>query len=51
MQLSVTILDADMVSTLEDFTDDSPSLTMPSTPVKKTNARKSLCLFTNIFDV
>ena len=40
-----------MVSTPEEITDYSPSLPMTSTPVKKTSASKSLCLFTNIFDV
>ena len=40
-----------MVSTLEGVTDDSPNVPMKSTPVKKTSARKSLCLFTNIFIV
>ena len=45
------IMDAAMVSTPEDVTDDSPSFPMTSTPVKKSGARKSLCLFTDIFDV
>ena len=40
-----------MVSTPEFFTDDSPNVPMTSTPVKKPIDRKSLCLFTNIFDV
>ena len=40
-----------MVSTIEEITDDSPSLPMTQTTVKKPSARKSLCLFTNIFDV
>ena len=39
------------MSTLEEFTDDSPSFPMTQTTVKKPSARKSLCLFTNIFDV
>ena len=58
MKVSVTtnknlkgILDAAMVSTPEEVTDDSPNVPMKSTPVKKPSARKSLCLFTNIFDV
>ena len=45
------VLDADMMSTQEEITDDSPSVPMTSTPVKKPSARKSLCLFTNIFDI
>ena len=45
------ILDAYMVSFPEEVTDYSPSLPMTSTLVKKSSARKSLCLFTNIFDV
>ena len=40
-----------MVSTPEGFTDNSPISPMTSTPVKKTSARKSLCLFTIILDV
>ena len=40
-----------MVSTPEGFTDNSPISPMKSTPVKKSRARKSLCLFTNILDV
>ena len=40
-----------MVSTPEEVTDDSPGLPMNQTTVKKPSARKSLCLFTNIFDV
>ena len=40
-----------MVSTSQEITDDSPSLIMSQTTVKKTSARKSLCLFTNIFYV
>ena len=44
------IIDAAMVSTTEEITDDSPSFTMNQTTVKK-SARKSLCLFTNISDV
>ena len=45
------IIDSAMVSTTEEVTDDSPSLPMISTPFKKPRASKSLCLFTNIFDV
>ena len=40
-----------MVSTPEEITDESPSLPMTKTTVKKLSASKSLCLFTNIFDV
>ena len=39
-----------MVSTPEEVTDDSTDLPIKSTPFKKLSARKSLCLFTNIFD-
>ena len=45
------ILDAAMVSNPEGVTDDSTNVPMTSTPVKKLSARKSLCLFINIFDV
>ena len=45
------ILEADMVSTPEGFTDEITISTMTSTPVKKPRAQKSLCLFTNILDV
>ena len=45
------ILDATMVSTTEEFTYYSPNAPMTSTPVKKSSARKSLCLFTNILNV
>ena len=45
------ILDADILSTVEGFTDNSTNVPMTSTLFKKPNARKSLCLFTNIFDV
>ena len=40
-----------MVYTPEGFTNDSPISSMKSKPFKKPNARKSLCLFTNILDV
>ena len=40
-----------MVSTAEEFTDFSPSLSITPTTVKKPSARKSLCLSTDIFDV
>ena len=45
------VLDVAMVSTLEVVTDKSPSFPMTSTPVKKPSARKSLCFFTNVFDI
>ena len=45
------ILDADMVSTPEEVTYDSPNLSMTSTRVKIPSSRKSLCLFTNILNV
>ena len=45
------IIDADMISTPELFTDNSPISPMTSTPIKKPSAQKSLCLFTNIFEV
>ena len=45
------IIDADILSTLEGVTDNSPNVHMISTPVKKPSASKSLCLFTNILDV
>ena len=45
------IIDAAILSTLEGVTDNSPNLHMASTLVKRPSARKSLCLFTNIFDV
>ena len=45
------ILEADIVSTPEGFTNNSPISPMTSTPVKKPCAKKSLCLFTNILDV
>ena len=45
------ILEADMVSTPEEITIDSPSLPMTQTIVKKPSASKSLRLFTKIFDV
>ena len=41
------ILEADMVSTPEVFTDNSPISPMKPTPVKKPSAQKSLCMFTN----
>ena len=45
------ILEADMVSTNEGFTNKSPISTMKLTPVNKPSARKSLCIFTDILDV
>ena len=40
-----------MVSTPELFADNSPRYPMTQTPVKKSTAIKSLCIFTNILDV
>ena len=40
-----------MVSTPEGFTDKCPISPMTSTPNKKPSAQKSLCLFTDIFEV
>ena len=58
MQVSLTnqqnlkgVLYAAMVSTPEEDTYDSPHVSITSTPVKKTSARKSLCLFTNMLNV
>ena len=45
------ILEAAMVSTPEGFTENIPISSMTSTPVKKPNAQKSLCMFTKFFDV
>ena len=45
------IIDTPMVSTPEGVTYNSTNVPMASTPVKKPSSRKSLCLFTNIFDV
>ena len=45
------IIDADILSTPEGVTDNSPNVNMTSTPVKKPSASKSLCLFKNILDV
>ena len=45
------IIDSDMVSTPEGFTNSSHISPMISKPIKKPSARKSLCLFTNIFEV
>ena len=40
-----------MVSTLEGVTYNRPNVPLTSTPVNKPSARKSMCLFTNIFNV
>ena len=45
------ILDAAMVLTQEEVTDNVPNVLMTSIPVKKPSASKFLCLFTNVFDV
>ena len=45
------ILEANMVSTPEIFTDNSPIYPMTSTTVKKLSAQKSQCMFTKVLDV
>ena len=45
------ILEDAILSTPEGFIDNSPNVHMISSTVKKPSARKSICLFTNIFDV
>ena len=45
------IIDADMVSTPEGVTDNTPNASITSTPVMKPSARKSLRLLPNILDV
>ena len=40
-----------MVYTPEGFIENSPISPITSTPTKKPNARKSLCMFTNILEV
>ena len=45
------ILEDALLSTPEEFTDNSPNVHMTSSTVKKPSVRKSLCLFTNILDV
>ena len=45
------ILDAAILSTPEEVTDNSPNVHMTASTVKKPSARKSLCLFTNILYV
>ena len=45
------IIDAAILYTPEGVTDDSPNVPMTSSPFKKSSARKSLCLFTNILYV
>ena len=45
------IIDAAILSTPEGLTDNIPNAPISSTPVKKPSARKSLCLFTNIWNV
>ena len=45
------ILEAGIVSTPEEIIEDSPSLSVTQTEIKKPSARKSLRLFTTIFDV
>ena len=50
-QKSKDIFEAAMVSTPKGFTDNITRSPMNPTPVNKPSARKSLHLFTNIFDV
>ena len=45
------ILESALLSTPEGVINNSPNMHMISSPVKKSSARKSLCLFTNILDV
>ena len=45
------ILEPPILSTPEEFTDNSPNIHMTLSPVKKPSSRKSLCLVTNILDV
>ena len=45
------IIEAAMVSTTELFSNNSAISPTTPTSVKKLSARKSLCLFTNMFDV
>ena len=45
------VIDAVILSTWEWVTDNSPNVPMISTPLNKTSAMKSLCLFINIFGV
>ena len=42
------IIEADILSTPEGFTDNIPNVHTASSPVNKPSARKSLCLFTII---
>ena len=42
------IIEEDIVSTPEGFTDNSPISPMTSTKVEKTSPQNSLCMFTNI---
>ena len=45
------IIDAAILSNTEGVADNIPNVHMTSKPFKKLNARKSLCLFTNILAV
>ena len=45
------ILEADMVSTTEGFTNNITIYLRTSTPVKKPSAQKSLCMFTKVLEV
>ena len=44
------IIEAAMVSTPEEFTNNSPLSPRTSTPIKKPSAQKSLCMITNVLD-
>ena len=45
------IIDAAILSSPEGVTDNSTNVYLTPSPVKKSNARKSLSLFTNILDI
>ena len=45
-----SILEAEMVSTTDIFTDNNPMSPVPSVTVKKPSARNLICLFTEVFD-
>ena len=45
------VLEAAILSSPEGFTENSPNMPMPPTPVKKPSASRSLCLFTKILAV
>ena len=45
------ILDETMISTYEEFSENSPMLPSPSVTVKNPSAIKSIRIFTEVFDV